>query len=152
MMDFPIARVIDEQACYDWLVELLHPNGLGCPRGHPVSMAGVHKRHRAPVLVYQCNGVNCRAVYTAFTGTMWRNSRWRPSEIIQLLQGTSQGKSSAQIAREIGRHRCHVMTKRKQLQGNAYKALPASPPARSRLRSRRGISERGRERHTPSRS
>jgi len=147
MMDFPMARVIDEQACYDWLVELLHPDGLSCPRGHPVSMAGVHKRHRAPVLVYQCNGLDCRAVYCAFTGTMWQNTQWRPSEIVQLLAGVSQGKSSAQIAREIGKKRDHVMNRRHQLQGNAFEALPAFPPARSRLRSGRGVPERRRERH-----
>jgi len=131
MMDFPMARVIDEQACYDWLVELLHPDGLCCPRGHPVAVAGVHKRHRAPVLVYQCNGLGCRAVYNAFTGTMWANAQWRPSQIVQLLQGVAQGKSSAQIAREIGIEREYVMKRRAQLQGNAFDALPVFPPARS---------------------
>ena len=152
MMDFPMARVIDEQACYDWLVELLHPGGLCCPRGHPVSLAGVHKRHREPVLGYQCNGLGCRAVYTAFTGTMWQNAQWRPSQIVQLLQGVSQGKSSAQIAREIGIHREYVMARRNQLQGNAYEALPVSPPVRPELRSGRDVPERGRERHAASRS
>lgn len=151
MMDFPMARVISERACYEWLVELYHPDGLCCPRGHPVSMAGVHKRHRGPVLVYQCNGLGCGAVYTAFTGTMWQHAQWKPSQIMQLLQGTSQGKSSSQIAREIGVHRNHVMARRQQLHGNAYDALPTSPPARPGHRGRRGIPERGRERHAASR-
>ena len=152
MMDFPMARVIDENACYEWLVELLHPDGLCCPRGHPVSMAGVHKRHRAPLLVYQCNGPDCRAVYTAFTGTMWQNAQWCPAQIVQLLQGVSQGKSSAQISREIGKHREYVMARRHQLQGNAYDALPLSPPVRSGFRSGRDVPERGRERHAAPRS
>ncbi len=32
MMDFPIADLMDERACYDRLVALLHPGGLACHR------------------------------------------------------------------------------------------------------------------------
>ena len=32
MMDFPLDGLMDEQACYDRLVALLHPDGLACPR------------------------------------------------------------------------------------------------------------------------
>jgi hypothetical protein len=31
-MDFPIGQLMDEQACYGWLVCRLHPGGLTCPR------------------------------------------------------------------------------------------------------------------------
>ena len=30
-MDFPITDLMDEDACYAKLVELLHPGGLACP-------------------------------------------------------------------------------------------------------------------------
>ena len=33
-MDFPLIDLMDEQACYDQLVELLYPGGLACPRCH----------------------------------------------------------------------------------------------------------------------
>jgi len=39
-MDFPIDAFLDEQACYDQLVALLHPQGLSCPNGH--ELASLH--------------------------------------------------------------------------------------------------------------
>jgi hypothetical protein len=30
-MDFPLTDLMDDQTCYDFLVTLLHPNGLACP-------------------------------------------------------------------------------------------------------------------------
>ncbi len=33
-MDFPIAEFMDEDSCYEKLVDLLHPEGLACPRCH----------------------------------------------------------------------------------------------------------------------
>ena len=31
-MDFPIAKFMDQDACYEKLVANLHPDGLTCPR------------------------------------------------------------------------------------------------------------------------
>jgi hypothetical protein len=36
MMIFPIDTLMDEQRCYDFLLELLHPEGSDCPNGHPL--------------------------------------------------------------------------------------------------------------------
>ncbi len=36
MMVFPIQDLLDEAACYAFLVHHLHPEGLHCPNGHPV--------------------------------------------------------------------------------------------------------------------
>src|SRR5260370_13393573 len=66
-MDFPIGDLLDEQACYDWLVSRLYPRGLACPQCGRKRGLGVHRRHRAPVLDYQCP--RCGAVFNAFTGT-----------------------------------------------------------------------------------
>jgi hypothetical protein len=30
-MDFPIAEYMDKDACYEKLVDVLHPDGLSCP-------------------------------------------------------------------------------------------------------------------------
>ena len=49
-MDFPIADLIDDQACYDWLVKHLWPDGLACPNCQRKRGLGVHRRHRDPVL------------------------------------------------------------------------------------------------------
>ena len=53
-MDFPIADLMDEDACYAKLVAWLHPDGLACPRCVGRDRLGVHRRHRAPVLDYRC--------------------------------------------------------------------------------------------------
>ena len=59
-MDFPIGDLLDEQACYDWLVGRLYPRGLACPSCGRKRGLGVHRRHRAPVLDYRCRGLVTR--------------------------------------------------------------------------------------------
>ena len=36
MIAFPIQSLMDEQACYDYLLSVLYPQGLHCPQGHPL--------------------------------------------------------------------------------------------------------------------
>jgi hypothetical protein len=36
MLRFPRYRLLDEQSCYDFLLHILHPDGLHCLRGHPL--------------------------------------------------------------------------------------------------------------------
>lgn len=56
-MDFPLDGLMDEQACYDFLVHLLHPGGLVCPGcGDGGEHRTVHRRVRDPVLDYTLRG------------------------------------------------------------------------------------------------
>ena len=64
-MDFPLTDLMDEPACYDFLVTLLHPDGLACPRCHRHDGLEVHRRDRAPLLVYGCP--HCSRIFHAFT-------------------------------------------------------------------------------------
>lgn len=34
MIKFPLTKLLDEQAYYEWLLKSLHPKGLYCPNGH----------------------------------------------------------------------------------------------------------------------
>jgi len=36
MSVFPLQSLMDEQACYEYLLSVLHPPGLPCPQGHPL--------------------------------------------------------------------------------------------------------------------
>ena len=36
-MDFPIADLLDQDACYRKIVDLLHPGGLACPDAAPAT-------------------------------------------------------------------------------------------------------------------
>ena len=123
-MDFPIADLMDEGACYQKLVGLLHPGGLCCPgcgAGEASGKLGVHRRRRAPVLDYQCGG--CRRVFNAFTGTALHGVRLRPAELVLIRRGIATGASTARLARELGRQRPHLLALRHRLQANAAALL-----------------------------
>jgi transposase-like protein len=124
-MDFPIADLMNEDACYEWLVELLHPEGLACPRCGAHDDLKVHRRYRAPVLDYRCT--NCRRVFNTFTETVLHKTYRRPSEIVLILRGIAQGVPTAQLARELKCNRPHLLALRHRLQESAAWARPREP-------------------------
>ena len=134
-MDFSIAELMDEGACYGWLVARLHPGGLRCPRCGAREGLNVHRRDRDPVLDYRCCGTagpsgspGCGRVFNAFTGTAFHGTHRRPSELVLVLRGVSQGVSTAQLARELDRHRGTLLNLRHVLQSNALSASADHPP------------------------
>jgi DNA-directed RNA polymerase subunit RPC12/RpoP len=78
-MDLPIAELMDEDACYEKLVDVLHPDGLACPRCGGRDALKVHRRHRAPVLDYRCDA--CGRVFNALTGTAFHRSTHGPCSL-----------------------------------------------------------------------
>ena len=124
-MDFPIGDLLDEQACYDWLVRRLHPRGLACPHCGRKRGLGVHRRHRAPVLDYQCP--RCGAVFNAFTGTALAGTHRRPPELVLILRGIARGEPTARLARELGCDRKHLLELRHRLQERARLGLDRNP-------------------------
>jgi transposase len=114
-MDFPLVDLLDEQACYDYLLAVLHPAGLACPRCQHQDGLGIHRRHRAPVLDYQCS--HCGCVFNAWTGTLLANTHRSPAEILLILRGILQGVSTARLARELPCDRKHLLELRRKLQG-----------------------------------
>jgi transposase-like protein len=116
MLQFPLDDLLDEQACYTFLLRVLHPDGLHCPHGHalPTDQAG-HDRHRAPILDYRCR--TCGAVFNLFTGTIWAKSRYRCSTIVQILRGIAQGVPTKHLAEELGIDRGHLLERRHRIQG-----------------------------------
>jgi transposase-like protein len=118
-MDFPIADLMDEDACYAKLVGWLHPDGLACPRCGARDGLGVHRRHRAPVLDYRCAA--CRRVFNAFTGTALQATKRRPAELVLILRGFAQGVSTARLARELGCDRRELLDQRHRLQHLAWR-------------------------------
>jgi transposase-like protein len=115
MLQFPLDNLLDEQACYDFLLRVLHPDGLCCPHGHrlPADQAA-HDRHRAPILDYRCR--TCGAVFNLFTGTIWAKSRYRCATIVQILRGIAQGLPTKHLAAELGIDRGHLLERRHHIQ------------------------------------
>jgi transposase-like protein len=124
-MDFPLSDLMDQDACYHRLVALLHPDGLTCPTCEVGDHLRVHRRHRAPVLDYRCTA--CGRVFNAFTGTDLEGTHRRPAEIMLILRGFAQGVPTAQLARELGCDRKHLLELRRRMQGNATRWLDRNP-------------------------
>ncbi len=118
-MDFPIADLMDQGACYGKLVGWLHPDGLACPRCGARDRLVIHHRHRDPVLDYRCAG--CHRVFNAFTGTLLQGTKRRPSELVLIIRGFAQGVPTAQLARELGCDRKELLALRHRLQHAAYR-------------------------------
>jgi transposase-like protein len=124
-MDFPIIDLRDQQACYQKLLDLLHADGLTCPRCGGARLT-VHRYHKdSPVVDHRCKG--CRRVFNLFTATPWQGTHRTPAEILLILRGFAQGVTTAQLARELGASRPHLLDLRHEVQARAAAASDRSP-------------------------
>ena len=124
-MDFPIADLMDEDACFAKLLGWLHPDGMACPRCGEQAGLLVHRRHRAPLLDYRCS--SCRRVFNAYTGTGLHATKRRPVELVLIVRGSAQGVPTAQLARELGCDRSELLAFRHRLQEAACRGLDRTP-------------------------
>ena len=130
MLQFPLDDLLDEAACYAFLLRVLDPDGLRCPHGHalPANQAA-HDRHRAPILDERCR--TCGAVFNLFTGTIWAKSHYHCSTIVQLLRGIAQGVPTKHLAEELGIDRGQLLARRHRIQAlGAQRLSPLGPPPR----------------------
>ena len=135
MIAFPIQSLMDEQACCDYLLSVLHPQGLHCPEGHLLPAGqGAHDRHRAPIVDYRCQA--CGAVFNLFTNTIWSKTRYRCATIVLLLRGVAQGVPTAHLARELRIDRAHLLEHRHEIQKLLEEHFPPDGPAGHGDRSR----------------
>lgn len=127
MIRFSTVELMDEQKCYDYLVEILHPKGLCGPACEtPVKHAKVHRRDRAPMLYFRCTGGR---IYNALAGTLWQGTHHRCRVIVRILQGFAQGVPTLHLARELGMDRKHLLERRHHLQALAARACVREPLA-----------------------
>lgn len=119
MMQFSTIELMDEQKCYDFLVNQLHPCGLHCPTcGQSVNAAHVHRWDRKPVLYYRCP---CGCVYNAFAATELKGIHYSCSTIVRILQGFVHGVSTRALAMKIDVNRMNLLQWRHHLQAFAEK-------------------------------
>lgn len=149
-MDFPLTNCLDENACYAKLVRALHPEGLTCPGCGEREKLGVHRRHREPVLDHRCR--ECGRVFNAWTGTVLAGTRRRPSELMLIVRGIAQGVPTAQLARELGCDRKHLLELRHRLQENARAGLDRRPLPDRILEADEMYQNAGEKRRSASRS
>ncbi len=99
-MDFPLGRIPSSQECYDFLISLLHPDGLKCPEGHAFKEGKIHRRVRGSIIDYRCN--NCGRIYNVFTGTLIKGTKYSVQQIVQCIDGIIRDATISQISRETG--------------------------------------------------
>ena len=127
MIVFPIQSLMDEQACYDYLLSVLHPHGLHCPQRHPLPAdQGAHDRQRAPVVDYR--GKTWGAVFKLFTNTIWSKTRYSGATSVLIVRGVAQGGPTAHLARELGIDRTHLLEHRHEMQTLLEPRLPPDQP------------------------
>jgi len=148
-MDFPLAELMHEGACYDRIVEAIHPDGLACPRCGGRRL-GVHRKHRAPVIDYRCR--DCRRVFNAYTGTAPHKTSRRPSALVLILRGIAQGATTARMARELGCDRMKLLALRHKLQANARAGLDPEPLPDDVVEADECYVNAGEKRHAASRA
>jgi hypothetical protein len=146
-MDFSLLDLLDEQACYDFLVDALHPDGLACPVCGGDHLT-IHRAHRDPVLDYRCA---CGRVFNAWTGTALQGTQRRPSELLLIARGIAQGVPTARLARELGCSRRHLLDLRHRLQHLAWVRLPRPPLPDATAEADEMFQNAGEKRQTPSR-
>ncbi len=139
-MDFPIADLLDEGACYAYLVRLIHPRGLTCPRCGSGDLR-VHRRTRDPVVDYRCP--HCKRVFNAFTRTAFHKMQYRPSRLVLILRGLPQGTPTARLARELGVRPPPPADDPAPAPGQRPGPSRRRPAAGRRGRGRRAVPERG---------
>ena len=114
MIIFSLLDLMDVQKCYDFLCTILHPQGLKCPKCQcSVQDSKIHRRDRAPVLIYECKNGH---FYNLFTKTVWQGTHHKCPLIIRILQGVAQGVSTLHLSIELGIDRKHLLERRHKLQ------------------------------------
>jgi transposase-like protein len=126
MIEFGLTEMSDEQAYYNYLVKVLHPNGLHCPQGHTLAGdQGPLVRRRAPVLDYRCR--TCGKFFNAFSGTVWNRTRFRPSVMVQIHKGIAQDIPTSTLADELRISNRAIAVRRHQIRALLASNLPLPP-------------------------
>lgn len=132
-MKLPTLDVHDEGACYEALVNLLHPQGLACPGCGRYEGWYIHRRYRAPVLDYRCP--DCRSIFNAWTGTILSKTHLPPSVLWQLVVAVVKRQSLAEVVRATGRPRSSMAIWQRRLRRFVREPMSTSDSGRRRLAS-----------------
>lgn len=126
-MDFPLIELLDNEASEAWVERHFHPEGVKCPHCQASrEQARFFRVNRGSGLtVYRC--LECAGIYHLYSGTVFAESQLTPEQVVLLLQGVLQGKTSAQVGREIDLTEKTVRKWRHRLQEQAEALQPDTP-------------------------
>lgn len=123
-MDFPIIDLLDTQRSWDWLEQHFHPHGMNCPHcGASRDESRLFRVNQGSGLpVYRCR--RCTGVYNLYSQTVFAGSQLTAPQVVLLLQGILQGKTSKQLARELDLTEVTVLLWRHRVQAQAEYLQP----------------------------
>ena len=101
MMRFPITNLLDENVCFQALLNVLHDGVLKCPKNHPLPVdQQPHDRgRRIAISKFKCR--KCGKVFNLFTGTIWCGTHHDCRTIILIMRGFAQGIPTLHLAKEL---------------------------------------------------
>lgn len=100
MVQFPIQSLMSFGECYNFLLGLLHPNGLICPCGHALADGQKpHKFRKNGLPCYRCRP--CGRVFNVFTGTILQGIHYDCVKIVLMLRGFAKGETTQMLSREL---------------------------------------------------
>jgi transposase-like protein len=148
MIDFPIAALLDENICTNWLERHLHPEGLQCP--HCGSPDRRLFRAQGHLPAYRCRV--CDGDDTRLTGTVVAKTCQHPATLVLLLRGIAKGEPTARLARELGLSRKQLHTLRQRIQANINETAPATVMVGTAFEADELYQNAGEKKHPASRS
>lgn len=126
MVKFSIVSLMDYDKCYDYLSSILHPAGLHCPCGCKLQEEQrPHKYRKNGLACYKCKG--CGKVFNIFTETIFKGIHYTCIQIVLLLRGFAQGKTTLHLSEELELSYNNLLNWRHQLQELAYENRDLSP-------------------------
>ena len=148
MIDFPIAKLLDDSICTIWLERHLHPDGIKCPHCRSTERRLFRAQGHFPA--YRCRA--CAGSYTLLTGTVFEKTRQRPATRVLLLRGMAKGEPTARLARELGLSRTQLHTLRQRIQARLDATAPTEVMVGTAFEADELYQNAGEKKHAPSRS
>lgn len=125
MIEFPITDLLEQERCYHFLLECIHPKGLCCPNGHDLPAdQSPHDQKRYPIVKYRCR--ECKAVFNIFTGTLLSGIHYDCCTIVMMFRGFAQGVTTLHLSKELKLDYGTLLEWRHRLQELAFENRPFS--------------------------
>jgi len=96
-MKYPKVGFADADSYSKTLFNLIHPEGLPCPRCNKPNGLHMFRRHRNSWIVdYRCS--HCWRIFNPWKGTPLEPSHHPHRELLSIIQGMTEGKSTTHLA------------------------------------------------------
>ena len=116
-MIFPIDNLMDEQKCYEWLLQYFH-NGQLCCSACGSTHYHAHQSSRKPIIQYKCD--DCGTYFNLFTATAFKGTHWPCSTVTLILRGFLKGESTLSMSKELRLGYRNLLYLRHELMENAH--------------------------------